>query len=157
MSSFRLMKNADAVRALAPDAEVALSRALDGLAGLQHEDGHWCGELEGDSILQSEYVLMKWILEQETASFADGRGPDVLERIVATLRAQQRADGGWGQFPGSGIDLSATVKGYFVLKLHGDDPDAPHMRRARERVLELGGAERVNTWTNFFLACLGQV
>ncbi|MHC4246957.1 MAG: squalene--hopene cyclase, partial [Planctomycetota bacterium] len=157
MSSSQLMENADAVRALAPEAEVARSRAIDGLAALQHDDGHWCGELEGDSILQSEYVLMKWILEQEAAPLADGRGPEVLVRIVETLRTQQRADGGWGQFPGSGIDLSATVKGYFVLKLYGDDPDAPHMRRAREAVLDLGGAERVNTWTNFFLACLGQV
>ena len=157
MSSSQLMENADAVRALAPEAEVARSRAIDGLAALQHDDGHWCGELEGDSILQSEYVLMKWILEQEVAPLADGRGPEVLVRIVETLRTQQRPDGGWGQFPGSDIDLSATVKGYFVLKLHGDDPDAPHMRRARERVRELGGAERVNTWTNFFLACLGQV
>ncbi|MAC76101.1 MAG: squalene--hopene cyclase [Phycisphaerae bacterium] len=157
MSSSQLMENADAVRALAPEAEVARSRAIDGLAALQHDDGHWCGELEGDSILQSEYVLMKWILEQEVAPLADGRGPEVLVRIVETLRTQQRPDGGWGQFPGSDIDLSATVKGYFVLKLHGDDPEAPHMRRARERVRELGGAERVNTWTNFFLACLGQV
>ena len=87
----------------------------------------------------------------------DARPPNIVLFIVDTLRAQQRADGGWGQFPGSGVDLSATVKGYFVLKLYGDDPDAPHMRRARERVRELGGAERVNTWTNFFLACLGQV
>ncbi len=67
------------------------------------------------------------------------------------------ADGGWGQYPGSGIDVSATVKGYFVLKLFGDSIDAPHMRKARERVHELGGAERINTYSRFFLACLGQV
>ena len=40
-------------------------KAVAALLGLQHEDGHWCAELEGDSILQSEYILMKWILEQE--------------------------------------------------------------------------------------------
>ncbi len=131
--------------------------AVDGLVGRQHEDGHWCAELEGDSILQSEYLLMKWILSQEAEPLADGRPASTLERIVEKLRSQQRADGGWGQFPGSGIDLSATVKGYFILKLHGDDPDAPHMVAAKARIHELGGAERVNTWTNFFLACLGQV
>ena len=28
-------------------------------------------------------------------------------------------------------DISGTVKGYFALKLMGDDPDAPHMARCR--------------------------
>ncbi len=138
-------------------ADLARRDAIAALRGKQRKDGHWCAELEGDSILQSEYLLMKWILGQEESSLVDGRGPGVLLRIVAKLRSQQREDGGWGQFPGSGIDLSATVKGYFVLKLHGDSPDAPHMVAARARIHELGGAERVNTWTNFFLACLGQV
>ncbi len=138
-------------------AERSMVAAIEALRGKQHRDGHWCAELEGDSILQSEYLLMKWILGQEDQPLEDGRPASTLERIVDQLRRQQRPDGGWGQFPGSGIDLSATVKGYFVLKLHGDDPDAPHMIAARDRIIAMGGAERVNTWTNFFLACLGQV
>ena len=138
-------------------ADTAMREAIVALRGKQRQDGHWCAELEGDSILQSEYLLMKWILGQEEEPLVDGRSPELLDRIADKLRSQQREDGGWGQFPGSGIDLSATVKGYFVLKLHGDSPDAPHMLAARARIHELGGAERVNTWTNFFLACLGQV
>lgn len=100
---------------------------------------------------------MKWILGQETEPLADGRPPGTLLKIVTKLRRQQRDDGGWGQYPGSGIDLSATVKAYFVLKLHGDAPDAPHMRKARECVLRLGGAERANSFSKFYLACLGQI
>jgi squalene-hopene/tetraprenyl-beta-curcumene cyclase len=80
-----------------------------------------------------------------------------LRKIVEQLRSQQRPDGGWGQFPGSGIDISGSVKGYFCLKLAGDSPDAPHMRRAREVILRMGGAERCNSFTNFYLACLGQI
>jgi len=134
------------------------SDALAALKSLQRADGHWCAELEGDSILQSEYLLMKWILAQERQPMADGRdGPETLGRIITYLRAQQRPDGGWGQYPGSGIDLSATVKAYFCLKLHGDSPDAPHMRRAREVIRSMGGAERCNSFTNFYLAALGQI
>jgi len=134
------------------------ARALAALKGLQREDGHWCAELEGDSILQSEYLLMKWILGQERAPMADGRdGPETLGRIVRHLRSEQRPDGGWGQYPGSGIDLSATVKAYLCLKLHGHSPDAPHMARAREVVRRMGGAERCNSFTNFYLAALGQI
>ena len=135
----------------------AVQAAQRALGSLQKKDGHWCAELEGDSILQSEYLLMKWILRQEREPLADGRPGTTLRKIVEQLRSQQRPDGGWGQFPGSGIDISGTVKGYFCLKLAGDSPDAPHMRRTREVILRMGGAERCNSFTNFYLACLGQI
>lgn len=138
--------------------ETAHRRAVDALLGLQHADGHWRGELQGDSILESEYLLMKFILGQEDEPMVDGRpGRVVLGRIARYLRGLQRDDGGWGQFPGSGIDLSATVKAYLVLKLLGDDPRADHMARARRAVLRNGGAENCTSFTNFFLACLGQI
>jgi squalene-hopene/tetraprenyl-beta-curcumene cyclase len=135
----------------------AVQAAQRARGALQKKDGHWCAELEGDSILQSEYLLMKWILRQEREPLVDGRPGTTLRKIVEQLRSQQRPDGGWGQFPGSGIDISGSVKGYFCLKLAGDSPDAPHMKRAREVILRMGGAERCNSFTNFYLACLGQI
>jgi squalene-hopene/tetraprenyl-beta-curcumene cyclase len=134
-----------------------LQRAVAALAGVQKDDGHFCGELEGDSILESEYLLMKFILGQEHEPLADGSGPEALREIARYLRGLQRADGAWGQYPGSGADLSATVKAYFALKLMGDDPAAPHMRAAIGAVRRGGGAERCNSFTNFYLACLGQI
>ncbi|MHC4991272.1 MAG: squalene--hopene cyclase [Planctomycetota bacterium] len=136
----------------------SLVRAVSALRSLQREDGHFCGELQGDSILASEYLLMKFILGQEAEPMADGAdGPETLARIANELRHQQREDGSWGQYPGAGVDLSASVKGYFALKLMGDDPDAPHMQAAREVILAHGGAERCNSFSKFYLACLGQV
>jgi len=133
-------------------------RAAEALLSLQRGDGHWCGELQGDSILESEYLLMKFILGQENEPMADGRpGRAVLDRIAAYMRSLQREDGGWGQYPGSAIDVGATAKAYFALKLMGDHPDAPHMARARRAVIEHGGAENCNSFTNFYLACLGQI
>ncbi len=133
-------------------------RAADALLGLQRADGHWRGELQGDSILESEYLLMKFILGQEDAPMVDGRpGREVLGRIANYLRSLQREDGGWGQYPGSGIDVGSTVKAYFALKLLGEDPEASHMARARRVVLEHGGAENCPSFTNFYLAGLGQI
>jgi squalene-hopene/tetraprenyl-beta-curcumene cyclase len=135
-----------------------LERAVAALRDLQRPDGHFCGELEGDSILQSEYLLMKFILGQESQRMAGGAdGPATLARIAETLRRTQREDGGWGQYPGSGIDLSATVKAYFALKLMGDHPEAAPMAAARQAILAMGGAERCNSFTRFYLACLGQI
>jgi squalene-hopene/tetraprenyl-beta-curcumene cyclase len=101
---------------------------------------------------------MKWILGQESQPLVGGRdGPNVLRRLTNKLRSQRRPDGGWGQYPGSGVDISATVKGYLCLKLAGDDPNSPEMRRTRDLVRSLGGAERCNSFTNFYLAALGQI
>jgi squalene-hopene/tetraprenyl-beta-curcumene cyclase len=49
------------------------------------------------------------------------------------------------------------VKAYYALKAIGDDPDASHMRRAREAILAAGGAERTNVFTRAQLALFGQV
>ena len=40
-------------------------RATDALLAKQAPGGWWVGELQGDSILESEYILLKWILGQE--------------------------------------------------------------------------------------------
>ncbi len=133
-------------------------RAADALISLQKPDGHWCAELQGDSILESEYILMKFILGQERQPMADGRdGWRTLQRIANNLRIQQREDGGWGQYPGSDVDISAMVKAYFALKLMGDSTAAPHMAKARQIIVRHGGAEQCNSFTNFYLACLGQI
>jgi squalene-hopene/tetraprenyl-beta-curcumene cyclase len=128
----------------------ALNDAVNGLVSMQDSTGFWCGELEGDSILQSEYILLKFIIEQEN----DPR----LPKIANYLRSQQRlSDGAWVQYPGGKLDLSATVKAYFALKLIGDSIDAPHMKTARNLILSMGGAEQCNTYSKFYLAALGQM
>ena len=127
----------------------ALGSARQRLLAIQKPDGHWCGELQGDSILESEYLLLKWILGQEN--------DPTLPRIANYLRRLQMNSGGWNLYPGGPADLSATVKGYFALKLMGDDPDAPHMRRSARLVRSMGGAEGCNSFSKFFFACLGQI
>jgi squalene-hopene/tetraprenyl-beta-curcumene cyclase len=52
--------------------------------------------------------------------------------------------------------VSASVKGYFALKLAGYKPDHPALVRARTRILEMGGVTEVNTFTKIYLCFLGQ-
>lgn len=150
----------DAVGALFAKLRVERLHDRSGSAAQRGEEGlrHWCAELEGDSILSSEYLLMKLILGQEgDGQPADRGGPQYLARIANHLRLVQREDGTWGQYPGSPPDISACVKAYVALKAFGDSVDAPHMRKARERILAIGGAEKCNTFSTFYLACLGCV
>ncbi len=128
---------------------VAARRAQEALLALQAPQGYWVGELQGDSILESEYLLLKWILGQES--------DPKLPRIADYLRSLQNPDGGWSLFPGGPADLSGTVKAYYALKLMGDDPNSPHLSKARALVLSLGGAEKCNSFTKFYFAALGQI
>src|SRR5262249_39642644 len=118
------------------------------LFSIQADDGHWCGELEGDTILESEYVMTMHFL---------GRAHEAkVAKAGNFLRLKQNADGGWSNYPGGPPDVSASVKAYFVLKLLGDRPDAEHMARARRIILSLGGLHACNTFTKIYLAIFGQ-
>ncbi|HEV8267154.1 MAG TPA: prenyltransferase/squalene oxidase repeat-containing protein, partial [Thermoanaerobaculia bacterium] len=131
----------------APALAEATAAARRYLLSIQHADGHWCGELEGDTILESEYALTFWFL---------GRGDEPRVRKAGEyLRRKQLAEGGWSIYPGGPAEVSASVKAYFVLKLLGDDPEAPHMVKARNAVLRLGGVEACNSFTKIYLAIFG--
>jgi squalene-hopene/tetraprenyl-beta-curcumene cyclase len=130
------------------DERIAL--AARALTAAQAEDGHWCFELEADATIPAEYVLLVHYLG-ETANL------ELEAKIARYLRRIQGEHGGWPLFHGGAFDLSATVKAYFALKMIGDDPEAPHMRRAREMILERGGAAEANVFTRFLLALYGVV
>jgi len=129
--------------------DVALEKARGCLLSLQKPDGHWCGELEGDTILESEYMLLMAFLGREDEERVRKAGAYILTR--------ERPEGGWSIYPGGPIEISASVKAYFALKLTGHDPHAPYMCRAREAILAAGGAECCNSFTKFYLALLGQL
>ncbi len=134
--------------AVFPSVQRSVLRARDNVLRQQRSDGHWCGILEGDSILESEYVLLQHFL---------GRGDGMKARkATRRLRSLQTADGGWSMYPGGPPDVSASIKAYFVLKLQGDDPEAAHMRRARQVIRALGGLPAANTYTRVYLALFGQ-
>lgn len=129
--------------------ESALERTRDWLLARQDEDGYWVAELEGDTILESEYILLMAFLGREF--------DDVCIRCARYIQDHQLAGGGWAIYPGGPTDVSASVKAYFALKLTGRSPDEPSMAMARRAILEAGGAHECNSFTRFYLALLGQI
>ena len=66
-------------------------------------------------------------------------------------------DGGWPLFEDGHANISASVKSYLALKLLGDSADEPHMVKARQLILSMGGAAKVNVFTRITLALFGQI
>jgi squalene-hopene/tetraprenyl-beta-curcumene cyclase len=129
--------------------ESAVERTRDWLLARQCEEGYWVGELEGDTILESEYILLMTFLGRELDPVCAG--------CARYIQDHQLADGGWAIYPGGPTDVSASVKAYFALKLVGVSSDEPAMARARRAILEAGGAHQCNSFTRFYLALLGQI
>jgi squalene-hopene/tetraprenyl-beta-curcumene cyclase len=134
------------------DLASRVSAALDGarkrLFALQHEDGYWCGELEADTTLESDYILLHALL---------GTGnPERFEKASRYILEHQNEDGGWSIYAGGPSNISASVKAYFGLKLAGYTADHPALARARERILAMGGVPKVNTFTKIYLCFFGQ-
>ncbi len=138
-------------------AEASDEREIDGviedartwLAGCQADDGHWAFELEADATIPAEYIFLNHFL---------GTIDDEVEgKLAKYLRSIQENHGGWPLYHDGDFNMSASVKAYYALKLAGDDPDAPHMVRAREAILSRGGAAKANVFTRIALALFEQV
>jgi squalene-hopene/tetraprenyl-beta-curcumene cyclase len=127
---------------------VATDAARKFLFSQQHEEGYWCGELEADTTLESDYILLHTLL---------GTGDRTrFAKCANYILRHQNEDGGWGIYAGGPSNISVSVKAYFGLKLAGYKADHPALERARKRILELGGVTEVNTFTKIYLCFLGQ-
>ncbi|MBV9551086.1 MAG: squalene--hopene cyclase [Alphaproteobacteria bacterium] len=131
------------------ELEAAIRAATEGLLREQRPDGHFVYELEADCTIPAEYVLLVHYL---------GETPNLeLERKIGVyLRRIQGAHGGWPLYHEGALDISATVKAYFALKMIGDDIEAPHMARAREEIRKRGGAIKANVFTRILLCLYGE-
>lgn len=127
----------------------SVGRALNALLSHQHPDGYWCYELEADCTIPSEYILMM--------HFMDEIDEDLQPKLAAYIRHHQAEHGGWPLYQGGAFDLSCSVKAYYALKLVGDSADAAHMIRARDAILDEGGAARANVFTRIALALFRQL
>ena len=127
---------------------VGIDAARKYLFSEQLEEGYWCGELEADTTLESDYILLHTLL---------GTGSqDRFEKAARYILNHQNEDGGWSIYAGGPSNISASVKAYFGLKLAGYRADHPALARARKKILAMGGVTEVNTFTKIYLCFFGQ-
>src|SRR6266702_2650646 len=128
-------------------ARDALARARDHALGLQDTEGWWQSGFETNVTMDAEDLLLREFL---------GLHDDALIAATARwIRSKQRDDGTWATYFGGPGDLSTTVEAYLALRLAGDEPDAPHMKLARDWISVQGGVEATRVFTRIWLALSG--
>jgi squalene-hopene/tetraprenyl-beta-curcumene cyclase len=118
------------------------------LARQDTSEGYWVAELEADTTLTSEYLMLR--------RFMNCVDPERERKAVRYLKSAQLPGGGWPIYHGGPVEISASVKAYFALKLSGVSPDEPCMVTARECILDKGGVVAANVFTKIALALFGQ-
>src|ERR1700752_5495289 len=131
------------IEGLAARVGAAIAAARKFLFSQQHEEGYWCGELEADTTLESDYILLHTLL---------GTGnQERFQKAANWILRHQNEDGGWSIYAAGPSNISASVKAYFGLKLAGYTADHPVLQRAHKKILEMGGVTEVNTFTKIYL------
>ena len=135
---------------LIQDSRAIAADAADHISRKQAADGHIVYELEADATIPAEYIFLNHFLGDPE--------PELEQELGQYIRSiQSDTHGGWPLFHGGDFDISASVKAYYALKILGDDVNAPHMARARDAILDHGGAETANVFTRYQLALFGQI
>ena len=126
----------------------AIDRARRYLLDIQSPEGYWWGELESNSSMEAEYILL--------THFLGAVDRERHRKLANHIRARQRDDGTWGQYYGAPGDLSTSTECYFALKMSGVPATDPMMRKAREFILSRGGVPNARVFTKIWLALFGQ-
>jgi len=135
---------------VAPDSKLntTIKKSQSHLLSEQEEGTYWAGVLEGDVALTAEYLMLMHFLKR-----IDTRKQ---EKAIRYIIKKQEKDGGWNIYHDGFSDISISVKCYFALKLANHSDEEPYMRKARKRILKLGGIMKCNTFTKIYLAVFGQ-
>lgn len=128
--------------------EGAIRRGQRWLLDRQAEEGYWVHELEADTTLTAEYLMLRRFL-----GLVD---PDKERKGVRYLIDAQLLEGGWSIYHGGPPEISASVKAYFALKLSGVSAEEPFMLKARQVILGKGGVVGANVFTKITLALFDQ-
>ena len=132
----------------ASNPDEAITRAHAFLNKTVHRDGYWWGELESNTTMEAEYIMLLHIMGVTE--------PTRVEKVARHIENAQLPNAGWNMYYGGESDLSTSVECYTALKMAGRSPNAENMRHARKFISEKGGVEKVRVFSKIWLAMLGQ-
>jgi len=126
----------------------SIKQSRDYLLSQQHDDGHFISELEANTTLTSEYIMLLYFMDM-----VDERK---IKKAAKYILSKQCLDGSWSIFYGGEGDISTTIESYFALKLAGYDKSHPALEKARKYILDNGGIMNARVITKITLCFFGQ-
>ena len=137
----------------------ALARAIQHLQSIQYPDGYWEAEMVWNTMLLSQYVIARRIVDGAPERAQLGRWPvdeATRQKILQHYRVMQLADGSWPMhIEGRGYVFMTTLA-YVALRLLGLDENEPMVARARAWLhAQAGGVLAVPSWGKFWLSMIG--
>ena len=61
---------------------LGIEKARDYLFAQQHEDGYWCGELEADTTLESDYIAIHTLLGKKVITRLFNAQGDTVQHVI---------------------------------------------------------------------------
>ncbi|GMH10871.1 hypothetical protein Nepgr_012712 [Nepenthes gracilis] len=134
--------------------QTTVKRAVHYISALQASDGHWPAENSGCMFFMPPLVMCLYITEHLDAVFSIEHRKEILRNIYN----HQNEDGGWGLHIEGHSIMFSTVFNYICIRIFGEGPNGGHdnaVARARQWILDHGGATTIPSWGKFWLSILG--
>lgn len=129
----------------------AWPQALGRLLALQRPDGCWEGEMVWNTMILSQYVIVREVVGRPLRLDEPSR-----TAAIRHYQVSQRADGSFGMHPESGGYVFFTTLAYVALRLLGVEAAEPLTARARAWLMaQPGGVLSIPTWGKYWLAFIG--
>jgi len=141
--------------ALLDAARETMRRGAAYLLSLQTGEGYWWADLTADTTLESDFVLLELWLHPPKDGVWNPPNRALLDKVVHSILQRQLPDGGFNIYAHGPTEINATIKAYAALKLAGVPAEDPNLKRARERILALGGLAAANSYVKINLSLFG--
>jgi squalene-hopene/tetraprenyl-beta-curcumene cyclase len=141
--------------ALLDAARETMRRGAAYLLSLQKREGYWWGDLTADTTLESDFVLLELWLHPPQDGVWNPPHRALLDKAVRAILDRQLPDGGFNIYAHGPTEINATIKAYAALKLAGVSAEDPNLKRARDRILAMGGLAAANSYVKINLSLFG--
>ncbi|CAN1191097.1 Beta-amyrin synthase [Linum perenne] len=135
-------------------AKIAVKRGAHFFSALQSNHGHWPAENSGPLFFLPPLIICLYITGHLDSVLSVEHRTEILRYIYN----HQNEDGGWGLHIEGQSAMFCTTLSYICMRILGEGPEGGRdnaCERARDWILDHGGATYIPSWGKTWLSILG--